>query len=270
MVSRGGRKVFAVPISVTALLIAPIKGTRVRAVDSISLERSGVLENRRFYVIDHRDHLVNGKRVGELTALIADYDHEQRRLALTFPDGTVLDGRVSPGAPVQTWFFAEQVPTRLVEGPWSEALSEYSGRPLRLVEAQSSAVDRGLSGAASLISRSSLARLARTGGEQEIDCRRFRMLIEIDGVPAHDEDRWVGRTARVGGAAVRWIGHVGRCLTTSRDPDTGTVDLPTLEMLGSYRGQLDTTEPLPFGIYGEVAEPGPIRVGDPLALLDCD
>lgn len=258
----------AVSISVTGLLITPIKGTRVRAVDSIRLERFGVRENRRFYVIDHRDHLVNGKRLGELTALVGDYDHEQRRLTLTFPDGTVLENGVSPGALVQTWFFAEQVPTRLVDGPWSEALSDYSGRPLRLVEAQSSAVDRGPTGVASLISRSSLARLAYAGGEQDIDCRRFRMLIEIDGVPAHDEDRWVGQTAQVGGAAVRWMGHVGRCVTTSRDPDTGTIDLPTLEMLGSYRGQLETTEPLPFGIYGEVVEPGPIRVGDPVAVLD--
>ncbi len=94
------------------------------------------------------------------------------------------------------------------------------------------------------------------------------MLIEIDGVPAHDEDGWVGQRARVGGASVRWIGHVGRCLTTSRDPDTGTIDLPTLDMLGGYRGQSKTTEPLPFGIYGEVIEPGDIRVGDPVVLAD--
>jgi uncharacterized protein YcbX len=256
------------PISVTGLLITPIKGTRVRAVDSIRLERLGVRENRRFYVIDHRDHLVNGKRLGELTALVADYDHEQRRLALTFPDGTVLEDGVSTGGVVQTWFFAERVPARLVDGPWSEALSGYSGRPLRLVEAQSSAVDRGPSGVTSLISRSSLARLAQAGGEQDIDCRRFRMLIEIDGVPANDEDRWVGRSAQVGGAVVRWIGHVGRCLTTSRDPDTGTIDLPTLDILGTYRSELNTTEPLPFGIYGEVIEPGEIRIGDPVGVLD--
>jgi uncharacterized protein len=255
-------------ISVTGLLISPIKATRIQPVESVRLERFGVRENRRFYVIDHRDHLVNGKRLGAMTALVAEYDHDQRRLRLTFPDGTVLEDSVASGTVVQTWFFAEQVPARLVDGPWSKALTEYSGRTLRLVEAQSPAVDRGTAGVASLISRSSLVRLAEAGGEEDIDCRRFRMLIEIDGVPAHHEDRWVGRSARVGGASVRWVGHVGRCLTTSRDPDSGTIDLPTLDMLGGYRGQLDTTEPLPFGIYGEVIEPGDIRVGDPVALLD--
>ena len=40
------------------------------------------------------------------------------------------------------------------------------------------------------------------------------------------------------------------------------VDLPTLDILGDYRGALDTTEPLPFGVWGRVLEPGTIRVGD--------
>jgi uncharacterized protein YcbX len=257
-----------VPISVTGLSITPIKATRLQAADGIRLERFGVPEDRRFYVIDHRDHLVNGKRLGELTALVAEYHHEQRRLRLAFPDGTVLQEAVRSGEPVQTWFFSRRAPARLVQGPWSDALTEYSGHPLRLVEAQSSAVDRGTAGAASLISRGSLARLGQAGDQEQIDCRRFRMLIEIDGIDAHAEDQWIGQTTQVGGATVRWRGHVGRCVTTSRDPDTGTIDLPTLDMLRSYRGELDTTEPLPFGIYGDVLKAGAVGVGDSLAVLD--
>ena len=66
---------------------------------------------------------------------------------------------------------------------------------------------------------------------------------------------------------MRFGGHVGRCLVTSRDPETGEVDLPTLDLLGAYRRDLDTTEPLPFGIYGEVLVPGVVRVGDAVAEL---
>ena len=101
---------------------------------------------------------------------------------------------------------------------------------------RASAVDRGAGGAASLVSRASLERLAaetETGGP--IDARRFRMLIEVDGLAAHEEDDWVGRSVRVGDAVIRWRGHVGRCVITSRDPDTGVVDLPTLNMLAAYR-----------------------------------
>ncbi len=78
----------------------------------------------------------------------------------------------------------------------------------------------------------------------------------------------MGRAARSASARPRCClhGHVGRCLITSRDPETGVVDLPTLDLLGSYRGDLDTTEPLPFGIYGEVVREGAVRVGDEVAL----
>jgi uncharacterized protein YcbX len=119
-----------------------------------------------------------------------------------------------------------------------------------------------------LISRASLARLAQAGGKDSIDSRRFRMLIEIDGVSAHAEDAWVGRAVRIGETIVAFGGHVGRCLITSRDPDTGQVDLPTLDMLGDYRTGLGSTEPLPFGIYGRVLEPGAIQVGNDVTPMD--
>jgi uncharacterized protein YcbX len=138
---------------------------------------------------------------------------------------------------------------------------------VRLVEAEGS-VDRGEIGAATLISRASLARLAEVAGESMVDARRFRMLIEIDGAAAHEEDGWIGSAVQVGDSVIRWRGHVGRCLITSRDPDTGVVDLPTLDIIRSYREELVRTEPLPFGIYGEVLHGGAVRVGDSVSLLE--
>ncbi len=90
------------------------------------------------------------------------------------------------------------------------------------------------------------------------------MTVEIDGLEAHEEDGWVGREVRIGDATVRFNGNVGRCLITSRDPESGQIDLPTLDIIGSYRREVQTTEPLPFGIYGEVIEEGVVRVGDPV------
>jgi uncharacterized protein YcbX len=254
-------------IVVCGLAITPVKGTRLKPVERIELDRDGVRENRRFYVIDERDRMLNAKVLGALQTVVAEYSDSSRSLALTFPDGRSETGEVRLGEPVQTRFFSRQMAARVVEGPWSAALSEHAGQPLRLVEpADGGAVDRGGGGAASLISRASLARLAAEAGVEEIDPRRFRMLIEIDGVPANYEDRWVGRRARVGDALIGWGGHVGRCLITSRDPDTGEIDLPTLDVLGDYRGAVEATEPLPFGIYGRVLEPGRVTVGDTVAL----
>ena len=255
---------------VVGLAVTAVKATRLRQVDRIDLGRDGVHSNRRFYLIDARDRMINGKLIGELQRVIADYSDAQRTLRLELPDGRVVEDVIRLGCDVTTKFFSQTTQGHVVEGPWSPALSDCFGRTLRLVEVgdRATAVDRGPGGAVSLISRASLARLAHAGGADSIDSRRFRMLIEIDGVSAHAEDRWVGGAARIGEARIGFGGHVGRCLITSRDPDTGKVTLPTLEMLGDYRTGLDTTEPLPFGIYGEVLEPGTVRVGDAVTPLD--
>ena len=92
------------------------------------------------------------------------------------------------------------------------------------------------------------------------------MLIEVDGVGPHEEDDWVRRKVRIGPALVQWHGHVGRCATTTRDPESGEVTFPTLHVLASYRKAHPSDEPLPFGIYGEVLEGGPVRVGDPVTV----
>jgi uncharacterized protein YcbX len=232
-------------------------------VDRVELAEQGVRENRRFYVIDDRDRMVNAKSAGELQSIVSRYDDVERRLELEFPDGRLMSGPVELDEALPTQFFSRPRTARPVLGEFSQAISDHVGQPLRLVEAgDHGAVDRGAHGAVSLISRASLERLAEQGALEGIDPRRFRMLIEIDGADAHAEDEWIGRVVAVGAAAIRPRGHVGRCLITSRDPDTGVIDVPTLDLLGAYRRDLGTTEPLAFGIYGEVLEPGPVQVGD--------
>lgn len=266
---RGGRRhgshTSLYEVEVTALSVTAIKGTRLRRVDSIELGRTGARGDRRFFLIDARNRMVNGTQLGDLQSVTATFEESSRRLALDFPGGSRVEDLVGAGPEVLARFFSREVKGRIVEGPWSAALSEHVGREVRLVET-ASAVDRGIRGAVTLISQASLARLAAAGGIDYIDARRFRMLIEIDGVAAHAEDQWAGRRVRIGGALIRFEGHVGRCIITSRDPETGVVDLPTLTLLGEYRRDLDTTEPLPFGIYGSVLDTGAIRVGDAVAL----
>ena len=79
------------------------------------------------------------------------------------------------------------------------------------------------------------------------------------GSRPHEEDEWIGRRIRIGDAIVVPQGNVGRCAVTTQNPDTGQVDLDTLKALADYRGEVETTEPLPFGIHAAVAEPGRVR-----------
>ena len=143
-------------------------------------------------------------------------------------------------------------------------LTEFLGKPVRLVRPEVG-VDRGREGGVSVISRASVDHLAQVADTDSIDARRFRMLVEVDGVDPYAEDSWIGRPVRLGQALVVMNGNVGRCLITSRDPDSAEVNLPTLKLLADYRGSgHHSTEPLPFGIYGQVLEGGRVRLGDPV------
>jgi uncharacterized protein YcbX len=249
---------------VTGLATTAVKGMRLRAVDTIELGERGARGNRDFYVIDERGRMINGKQLGSLQAVVADHD-PGGELTLIFPGGTRARAELRFGATVSTTFYSLPREARELIGPWSDALSDFCGRALRVVQSEG-AVDRGRTGAASVISRASLQRLAKVAGRELVDERRFRMLIEVDGIDAHAEDDWVGRRVRVGPALVAMHGHVGRCMITSLDPDTGDVDLPTLDLLRSYRHNLTSTEPLPFGIYGQVLRSGTVTVGDSVTL----
>lgn len=254
-------------ITVTRLVTTAVKGTRVREVPEIQLGADGARGDRAFYVVDERGRMMNGKDFKTLQTVVADYDPEAVTLALSFPDGVVASGEVAYGDTITTSFFSQPKQARVLRGPWSEALSAFFGRPLRLV-AGASAVDRGRSGAISVISQASLGRLAELAGRNGIDARRFRMLIEVDGIGAHEEDSWLGRPVRVGTALVRPHGHVGRCVITTRNPDTAEGDLDTLKLLATYRHKIGTTEPLAFGIHGEVLSEGTVRIGDAVTVAE--
>jgi uncharacterized protein YcbX len=250
------------------IFVAPVKGMAVVRRDEVRLEPYGVREDRRFHLIGEDGRLLNGKQLAPLVQISPEWDEEAGRLALRFPGGNVVAGDVALGERVVTRFYGKRdVEGRFVEGPWSEALSSFVGRPLRLVQTSEpgTGVDRG-EGAVTVLSTASLeAMRAAAGLAEPIDARRFRMLFGIEGIDAHEEDSWIGRRLRIGEAEVELRGNTGRCLVTSRHPESGARNLPTLDVLAAYRSGIETTEALPFGVWGGVSEPGLVRVGDPVA-----
>jgi uncharacterized protein len=249
---------------VARISVAPVKALHVVNPDEVELTHAGVVGDRRFWLVDRNRRLVNGKGHPELMRVRPEWDETSRRLALAFPDGSVVEGEVELGEPFVAELYGTPHPSRTVAGPWQEALSEFAGEPLELLWSEGGAQDRGndRGGWATLISRGSLERLGAEGGAAEaVDGRRFRMLFEIDGVEPHEEDTWLGHRVLIGDAAVVPLGDVGRCVVTTCDPDSGVSDFDTLKTLAGYRRE-GVTEPLPFGVYCDVAVPGRVRVGD--------
>jgi uncharacterized protein YcbX len=258
--------------SLSRIAIAPVKGLGLLHPDEVMLERHGVRENRRFHIIDADGRRFNQLRNGALVQIRPEYDADNERLTLRAPDGSVADGEVSLGAEVTTDFYGRPVVGNYVEGPWSEALTGWAGQPLRLVQSPPGlAVDRDR-GHVSLISTASLVELGRKGEQGEpVDGRRFRMLFELDGCEPHEEDGWVKRGLRIGEAVVGIRGDVGRCAITTQNPETGTPDFDTLRTISTYRGFTENEEGkrhIPFGVYGEVLQPGRVMIGDAVEVVD--
>ena len=251
--------------TVAWISVTPVKGLALRQLEACELTELGVAGDRQFFLVDENDRLVNSKGLGALQQIVARFEDET--LALDFPDGTTVAQQVGLDGSLDAQFWGVTVPVRVVDGPWSEAISEFAGRGLRLVRAPGPATDRMRSGAATLLGTASLEAMARVFGIDAVDGRRFRMNFGIDGLEAHEEDGWLGRRVRLGEAVVVPQGNVGRCAVTTQNPETGKPDLDTLKALVDYRGEIESTEPLPFGVHAAVAEAGRVELGDPVEPL---
>jgi uncharacterized protein YcbX len=258
-----------VPATVTWIAYTPVKGLRLRHCEETSMTVDGVPGDRAFFLVDERRAMVSATRLGPLVAVEAEHDQGAGTLTLTFPDGRTVAGSTELGDAEEVRFHDLTLSASPVIGPFSRALSEHCGVPLRMFASprERSGIDRGRIGAVTLVSLASLERLQAVAGESSpIDPRRFRMTLGVDGLGAHEEDHWIDRAVRVGEATLGVAGNVGRCALTTRNADTGVVDFQTLHHLRSYRREEPATEPLPFGVHASVLEPGRVRVGDVVEL----
>jgi hypothetical protein len=253
--------------TVARLNVTPVKSTALQHPGEIRLEAYGAAGNRDLYLVDEDGRLQGGSKFGPYVQIRSEHDPATDRLALTFPDGSRVEGDASAlGGAITTNFYGRPVPAHLLDGPWAEAVSRFAGRQIRLAR-----VDRPGDGAdirpLTFVSLASVDELSRQGGAaRRIDPGRFRMLIELDGCAPHEEDSWNGSRLAVGEAIVRVGDPVPRCAVTTQDPRSGLRDFPTLSVIKRYRGIVDGE--LLFGVYGDVDRPGCVRIGDDVRLLD--
>ena len=251
---------------VSRLSIAPVRSLGLEHRDEIFVTEAGVLEDRRFFLADDTNRLVDRLIVGELVQIATHTDPDATTLRMTFPDGEVVEDEVQLGAAIETPIHGRTGVGHVVVGPWAAKLSAFCARPITLVRCDRPAGTRA-GNPTSLVSDGSLTELARQIGVGAVDARRFRMLIELTGADPHEEDTWVGRRVAVGDAVLAITTRDPRCAITTQDPDTGVRDLDTLRTIIAYRGLRDGKH-ADFGVLGDVTQPGAIRLGDEARVLD--
>jgi uncharacterized protein YcbX len=240
--------------------VSPVKSTSLLHPGSIELQENGVAGDHRFMILETDGTRLSGAAKAPFVGIRSEYDTATERLRLSLPGGVLDSGATAHGEARPVALFDRRVMVRPVEGPFASGLSDYVGRQLQFVRVDEPEYAGGVH-RVSLIALASVADLARRGGREILDPRRFRMLVEVEGCAPYDEDTWEGRRVRVGEVVVRVGNGVPRCVLTTMDPETGRPDFPTLDVLAGYRRR---GTDLPLGVYGDVERSGTIRVGDPV------
>jgi uncharacterized protein YcbX len=250
---------------VARLSIAPVRSLALVHPEQIDLTPVGVAEDRRFYLVDGANRLIDRLVVGELVQITSATDAQGTWLRLTMPDGTVIEDDVRVTGPIETPMYGRTAVGHVVDGPWAEPLSAFTGREIRVVRCDQPAGTRA-GNPASIIGDGTLQRLARQLGVDAVDSRRFRMLIDLEGAAEHEEDGWVGGEIAIGDAVLRVTKPDARCAITTQHPDSGVRDLDTLRGIIAYRG-LREGKHADLGVLADVVAPGRVRLGDEVVAL---
>jgi uncharacterized protein YcbX len=248
-----------VSLTLAALWRHPVKSLGCEALRRVALTPGAVLPFDRTWALAHAAsdfdfaapawvHCRNFLRVTHapgLAQVTAAWDGA--RLTLTGPGAAPLTA--DPDAPEGAAAIAA----------WAERFAEGSRPgPYRLARAPQAMTDSDFPSVA-VLSLSTLRALSQRVG-LDLDPRRVRGNLWIEGAAPWEEAAWVGRTLAVGPARLRVREPIWRCVATEANPATGRRDAAVLDALRAATG--DTA----FGLYVEVVEGGEIAVGDAVTL----
>ena len=246
------------PVTVSQLAIAPVKGMRLQSSTEIQLGYRGATGDREFLIVDDKCKLLLTARNPGLVRIEPSWDPARNLLALRFPDGSVVQDVPGPGnAAVTRMYDGRKIPGRVIPGPLSTALSGYLGRVVYLFKRAADHLgtdDRPVT----LMSEASLHALAAKVSGTAPDPRRFRMTITVTGAHPWAEHSWSGQQVAIGDITLGVLAPVPRCVVTTRNPESGATDARILHALAQLRGKNDIT----FGVWCEIIQPGRIQVGD--------
>jgi uncharacterized protein YcbX len=112
----------------------------------------------------------------------------------------------------------------------------------------------------SLVSQATLDNLSELAGLQ-VDVRRFRPNIVLDGVPAWGEFDWVGKEMQLGTARIAITARINRCLNIDVHPETGERDISLLTLLKKHFQHTQT------GVLAQIITSGTVAIGDIMTQL---
>jgi uncharacterized protein len=109
----------------------------------------------------------------------------------------------------------------------------------------------------SLLSQATLDQLTERASKN-IDVRRFRPNIVLEGMAAWSEFELIGKQFQLGNARIEITARIGRCVNIEVNPENGDRDIPLLSLLQQEFGHAQT------GVLAKVLDSGNVKIGDVL------
>eukprot|EP00117_Sycon_ciliatum_P037786 scpid83020/ scgid28188/ MOSC domain-containing protein 2, mitochondrial; Mitochondrial amidoxime reducing component 2; Moco sulfurase C-terminal domain-containing protein 2; Molybdenum cofactor sulfurase C-terminal domain-containing protein 2 len=299
----GGAPVSSSSLSpiVTEINIYPIKSCKAVCVESITVDKLGLTDDRRLMLIDSNNRFLHQRKFPKLATVIAVIkqnntlhlsapnkepavieicrvsraDRPVRNVGVWQATLPAIDQGDEAAAWFQSIFDSSQSFARLVAMPELDS-EECVPRPIPFPASFPKIPDRQVgfsdSGPILVLSEESLADLnARyeAGWQQSVPMTRFRpnIVVKGGGVEAFDEDRWL--VVQIGSVPFMAYQKATRCKMTGVDQATGEVDkVGPLEALRTYRA----TRGPAHAEFGQFLVPlkvgGAINVGDAVKVLE--
>ena len=253
---------------VTDLSVYPVKGLSAQPLPEVALEPGrGVPGDRAFALARPDGRYVPGRsqvlpkdqyfvllRHARLAGLRTRLDPGSRHITVSVRGHEVLSCDL--GAPDGVAAF-EDLYARVLDLPGEQRplLAHDPARPFTDV----SVVSEELMHAVSVVNLASVRDLERRTGH-EIDPRRFRANVHVDGMPPFSELGLVGGAeVRLGDVRATAVLNTRRCAATEVNPTNARRDLPVPRLLMEHYGHAE------FGVYVSLTGGGLLRPGDPVA-----
>ncbi|MEL6103217.1 MAG: MOSC domain-containing protein [Pseudomonadota bacterium] len=145
-----------------------------------------------------------------------------------------------------------------VLGQWlADLWPEARPGPARLVKSPVAGMTDVPFASVSIGNLASLRALSQKIGH-DIDMRRFRINLWLDGLAPWEEIDLLAGDITLGSATLSPVEPIERCRAPDASPLTGLRDV---NMLGELENGWDTRN---FGVYFSVTAPGTVQLGDPL------
>ena len=236
--------------TVTELWQYPVKSLQGIVRDSVDVVASGIVDDRRWALIDGNGRLCSAKRHSKLFEAVGRPDG-----AVQLPDGTVTrDDSVISG-----WLGSE---IRLMERDADtqvefEMTFEPPNDDAEFIQWPAPAGTFFDLAALHIISTATLEHCRSLRPELDWNIRRYRPNIVIDvDVEPFGEDAWAGTDVQIGGATIRVDSPTIRCAMPLRAQPGGIERQPELFHA------LDAIHNNFLGVYCSVTSPGSIKLGD--------